>query len=84
AAIRQITDLEFVNAGGTGSIEATAADLSVTDIAAGSGFFGGHLFDTYSHFKPAPAMAFGLSVVRIPTRSMVTCLGGGWIASGSP
>ncbi|PXW30260.1 UNVERIFIED_CONTAM: D-serine deaminase-like pyridoxal phosphate-dependent protein [Williamsia faeni] len=84
AALGQIADLEFVNAGGTGSIEATAADASVTDIAAGSGFFGGHLFDCYAHFKPAPAMTFGLSVVRIPARGIVTCHGGGWIASGPP
>lgn len=83
-AVREIADLEFVNAGGTGSIEATAQDGSITDIAAGSGFFGGHLFDNYAHFKPAPALSFGLAVVRIPARGMVTCLGGGWIASGPP
>ncbi|KQR96158.1 alanine racemase [Williamsia sp. Leaf354] len=84
AAIGELCDLEFVNAGGTGSLEATAADPSVTDIAAGSGFFGGHLFDTYSHFRPAPALGFGLQVVRRPRQGMVTCHGGGWIASGPP
>ena len=57
---------------------------SVTDIAAGSGFFGGHLFDGYSHFQPAPAMCFGLDIVRRPSRDIVTALGGGWIASGPP
>lgn len=82
AAIANHAELEFVNAGGTGSLEATARDTSVTDIAAGSGFFGGHLFDNYAHFQPAPAMAFGLDVVRRPARHIVTCLGGGWIASG--
>lgn len=82
AAIRNHAELEFVNAGGTGSLEVTAHDASVTDIAAGSGFFGGHLFDNYAHFRPAPAMAFGLDVVRRPARNIVTCLGGGWIASG--
>ncbi len=84
AAIRSVADLEFVNGGGTGSLEATARDDSVTDIAAGSGFFGGHLFDGYAHFRPAPAMAFGLDVVRRPASGMVTCAGGGWIASGPP
>lgn len=84
AAIAKYADLEFVNAGGTGSLEVTATDSAVTDIAAGSGFFGGHLFDNYAHFTPAPAMAFGLDVVRRPTRDIVTCLGGGWIASGPP
>ncbi|MFT4088676.1 MAG: alanine racemase [Gordonia sp. (in: high G+C Gram-positive bacteria)] len=84
AAISEFADLEFVNAGGTGSIEVTAADSSVTDIAAGSGLFGGHLFDGYRHFEPAPALSFGLDVVRRPETGIVTCAGGGWIASGPP
>jgi D-serine deaminase-like pyridoxal phosphate-dependent protein len=84
AAVREIADLEFVNGGGTGSLESTAADESVTDIAAGSGLFGPHLFDQYVHFAPAPAAAFALSVVRKPTPQMATILGGGWIASGPP
>ena len=81
-AVRDVADLEFVNGGGTGSLESTAADASVTEVAAGSGLFGGHLFDTYSRFRPAPAAAFALSVVRKPTPQMATLLGGGWIASG--
>jgi len=84
AAVRQVADLEFVNGGGTGSLESTHADTSVTDIAAGSGFFGGHLFDSYSGFRPAPAAAFALSVVRKPTPHTAAMLGGGWIASGPP
>jgi D-serine deaminase-like pyridoxal phosphate-dependent protein len=84
AAVRQIADLEFVNGGGTGSLESTAADESVTEIAAGSGLFGPHLFDQYVHFSPAPAAAFALSVVRKPTPAMATLLGGGWVASGPP
>jgi D-serine deaminase-like pyridoxal phosphate-dependent protein len=84
AAVRQVADLEFVNGGGTGSLESTAADPSVTEIAAGSGLFGPHLFDQYVHFAPAPAAAFALSVVRKPTPQMATLLGGGWIASGPP
>jgi D-serine deaminase-like pyridoxal phosphate-dependent protein len=84
AAVRQVADLEFVNGGGTGSIESTSADTSVTDIAAGSGFFGGHLFDNYAGFQPAPAAAFALSVVRKPSAATAALLGGGWIASGPP
>ncbi len=84
AAVRQLADLEFVNGGGTGSLESTAEDESVTEIAAGSGLFGPHLFDQYVHFSPAPAAAFALSVVRKPTPEMATLLGGGWIASGPP
>ncbi|GAB3128026.1 alanine racemase [Glaciibacter psychrotolerans] len=84
AAVRLVADLEFVNGGGTGSLESTHSDASVTDIAAGSGYFGGHLFDNYSDFRPAPAAAFALSVVRKPTPESATLLGGGWIASGPP
>ena len=84
AAVRGIAELEFVNGGGTGSLESTSADPSVTEVAAGSGLFGGHLFDTYSRFTPAPAAAFALPVVRKPRPDMATLLGGGWIASGPP
>lgn len=87
AAVRRVADLEFVNGGGTGSIESTHADGSVTEVAAGSGLFGPHLFDGYEHFQPAPAASFALSVVRRPTGpdgDIVTVLGGGWIASGAP
>jgi D-serine deaminase-like pyridoxal phosphate-dependent protein len=82
--VREIADLEFVNGGGTGSIESTHADPSVTEVAAGSGLFGPHLFDGYTHFHPAPAAAFALDVVRRPTSDIATVLGGGWIASGPP
>ncbi|MDQ1582541.1 MAG: hypothetical protein QOF36_595 [Microbacteriaceae bacterium] len=84
AAVRELADLEFVNGGGTGSLEFTATDASVTEIAAGSGLFGGHLFDNYASFHPAPAAAFALPVVRKPTPATVTIQGGGWVASGPP
>lgn len=82
--VREVAQLEFVNGGGTGSIESTHADESVTEVAAGSGLFGPHLFDHYTHFHPAPAASFALSVVRVPDREWATVLGGGWIASGPP
>jgi D-serine deaminase-like pyridoxal phosphate-dependent protein len=82
ASVREIAELEFVNGGGTGSLESTHADPSVTEIAAGSGLFGPHLFDGYWQFTPAPAAAFALSVVRRPTPEIATLLGGGWVASG--
>ncbi|MET4638969.1 alanine racemase [Mycetocola sp. 2940] len=84
AAVREITALEFVNGGGTGSLESTSQDDSVTEIAAGSGILGGHLFDNYRTFRPAPAASFALSVVRKPAPSMAVILGGGWVASGPP
>ena len=82
ASVREIADLEFVNGGGTGSIESTTAEAAVTEVAAGSGLFGPHLFDNYAHFRPAPAAAFALSVVRKPQPEVAVLLGGGWIASG--
>ncbi len=84
AAVRKVAELEFVNGGGTGSLESTHDDPSVTEIAAGSGLFGPLLFDGYEHFHPAPAASFALSVVRRPTADIATVLGGGWIASGPP
>ncbi|WP_082492423.1 alanine racemase [Leifsonia sp. Root4] len=84
AAVRAIAPLEFVNGGGTGSLESTSSDASVTEIAAGSGAFGGHLFDNYGHFAPAPAAAFALPIVRKATEDTATMLGGGWVASGPP
>ena len=82
--VRGIADLEFVNGGGTGSLEYTAADNAVTELTAGSGFLAGTLFDDYQGFDPAPASAFAFDVVRKPTTDIATILGGGWIASGPP
>ena len=84
AGLRGLADLEFVNGGGTGSIEATRQDPAVTEITAGSGLFAGHLFDGYRSFSPAPAAAFAFDVVRRPAPDTATVLGGGWIASGPP
>lgn len=82
AAVRAIADLEFVNGGGSGSIESTGADASVTEIAAGSGLIGPTLFDGYSRFHPKPAALFALSVVRRPTKKIATLFAGGYVASG--
>jgi D-serine deaminase-like pyridoxal phosphate-dependent protein len=82
AALHDIAPLEFVNGGGTGSLELTASDQSVTEVTAGSGLLAGHLFDGYRAFDPAPAAAFALEVVRKPAPDVATVLGGGWIASG--
>ncbi|MGC5222866.1 alanine racemase [Micromonospora sp. DT81.3] len=82
--VRRIAPLEFVNGGGTGSLEYTAGDPAVTELTAGSGLLGGHLFDGYRAFDPAPAAAFALDVVRKPLPDVATVLGGGWIASGPP
>lgn len=82
AAVRLVAPLEFVNAGGTGSLERTIREPAVTEVAAGSGLYGPWLFDSYRHFQPRPAALFALPVVRRPNAVMATLLGGGYVASG--
>jgi D-serine deaminase-like pyridoxal phosphate-dependent protein len=79
----RLTELEFWNAGGSGSVEATAADPTVTEVAAGSGLLVPGLFDHYQSFTPRPAAFYGLPVTRRPSDTMVTVHGGGFIASGA-
>ena len=74
--------LEFVNGGGTGSIESTRSEAAITEIGAGSGIIGSGLFDHYKNFQPEPAEWFVVPVVRRPTADTVTVSGGGRIASG--
>jgi D-serine deaminase-like pyridoxal phosphate-dependent protein len=74
--------LEFVNGGGTGSLEGTAAESATTEIAAGSGLYGPTLFDAYRAFRPQPCALFALPVVRKPVATVATVLGGGYLASG--
>jgi D-serine deaminase-like pyridoxal phosphate-dependent protein len=74
--------LRFVNGGGTGSLELTAAEPAVTEVAAGSGLYGPTLFDAYRSFQPEPAALFALPVVRKPSPGIATVLGGGYLASG--
>ena len=81
-ALRPVVDLEFWNAGGSGSVESTVADSAVTEVAAGSGLLVPGLFDHYQSFSPRPAAFFGLRVSRRPSPSLATVHGGGLIASG--
>ncbi|TCO64626.1 amino acid deaminase/aldolase [Actinocrispum wychmicini] len=83
AAVRAVTPLEFVNGGGTGSLELTSSDPSVTEVAAGSGLLAPGLFDGYRNFQPRPAALFALPVVRRPAAGIATLFSGGYIASGT-
>jgi D-serine deaminase-like pyridoxal phosphate-dependent protein len=83
AAITALAPLEFVNGGGTGSLELTASDPSVTELAAGSGLVGPTLFDAYRRFRPEPALLFALPVVHRPARNVATLFAGGYVASGT-
>ena len=70
------------NGGGTGSLAAGAREASLTEVTAGSGFVDSHLFDGYRGLALEPAAFFALQVVRRPAPGLVTCHGGGYIASG--
>lgn len=109
AALRTVTDLEFVNAGGTGSLDRfgsrhpgvaddaspadgaadevaadeVSTDDALTEVAAGSGLYGPHLFDSYDRFTPRPALKIALPVVRRPGPKHVTVFSGGYVASGA-
>ncbi len=82
SAVSEVTELQFVNGGGTGSIELTTSEGAVTEIAAGSGFYAPVLFDNYRSFTLNPAAMFALPIVRKPAADVATALGGGYLASG--
>jgi D-serine deaminase-like pyridoxal phosphate-dependent protein len=82
-ALAELTTLEFWNGGGSGSVQDTAADPVVTEVAAGSGLLAPTLFDHYESFRPRPAAFFALPVTRRPTDRVVTVHGGGLVASGA-
>ena len=72
------------NGGGSGSLNWCATEDALTEVSAGSGFVDSHLFDYYRHLRLEPALCFALQVVRRPRAGMVTCHGGGYVASGEP
>ena len=82
-ALSEIVELEFWNAGGSGSVESTVEDPVVTEVAAGSGLLVPTLFDHYQSFEPRPAAFFALPVTRRPSSGIATVHGGGLVASGA-
>ncbi len=76
-------DLRFVNGGGTGSLLSTRTEAVVTEITVGSGFYSPALFDHYQDFRFLPAAGYAIEIVRLPAPHIYTCLGGGYMASGS-
>ncbi len=75
--------LDFVNAGGTGSMDSSRLEAGVTELTAGSGFYSPALFDQYAGFQYLPAAGYAVEVARKPHPQIVTCLGGGYTASGA-
>jgi len=76
-------DHPLFNGGGTGSLASSAREPALTELTAGSGFLDSHLFDGYRGLALTPAAYFALQVVRAPAPGIVTCHGGGFVASGS-
>jgi D-serine deaminase-like pyridoxal phosphate-dependent protein len=63
-ALSEVAQLDFVDGGGTGSIELSASEWAVTEVAAGSGFYAPVQFDRYRAFRPRPAAMFARPVTR--------------------
>jgi D-serine deaminase-like pyridoxal phosphate-dependent protein len=82
-AVREVAPVPIVNGGGTGSVHLTRREPVITEVTAGSGFFASTLFDRYSDFTLTPAAMFAMPVVRRPSGSVATLLGGGYHASGA-
>ena len=74
--------LDFVNGGGTGSIQTTRREKVITEVTVGSGFFNPHLFDHYKDFQFFPAAFYAVQIVRQMKQGIFTCHGGGYPASG--
>ena len=77
------TEFKVINGGGSGSIVSTGRDPQVTEITVGSGFYASGLFHHYREVHFQPSAFFAIQIVRIPAQGMITCLGGGYIASGA-
>ncbi|WP_374352194.1 alanine racemase [Chitinimonas sp.] len=76
-------ELRFVNGGGSGSIESTGQDRSVSEFGLGSALYTPTLFDQYRAFRHLPAAFFALEACRRSDASHLTCQGGGYIGSGA-
>jgi len=76
-------ELRFVNAGGSGSLTSSSQEPVVDEVTAGSAFYCPTLFSHYVDYAYLPAAGFVLDVVRQAADDIYTCLGGGYIASGS-
>jgi D-serine deaminase-like pyridoxal phosphate-dependent protein len=76
-------DLRLVNGGGSGSLVSSGNDPRLTEVTAGSAFYCSGLFHHFKEVRFRPSAFFAVQVVRVPASGMVTCLGGGYVASGA-
>ena len=81
-ALSEVAQLEFVNGGGTGSIELTAAEWAVTEVAAGSGSSPRSSSTTTAPSRCSPRRCSLCRSSGGPVPGVATALGGGYLASG--
>ena len=75
--------LRVVNGGGSGSLVSSGKDPDLTEVTAGSAFFCPAIFHHFKEVRFKPAAFFALQIVRKPASGIITCHGGGYMASGS-
>ncbi|WP_201595987.1 alanine racemase [Psychrobacter fulvigenes] len=81
---RQGYQLQLVNGGGSGSMDFTCSQPEVTEITVGSAYYKPAYFDYMGSMNDfQPAAGFVLPVTRQPEKGVITCHGGGFIASGA-
>jgi len=83
AHIKHYHDIQFVNGGGSGSMDKMSTARDITEITVGSAFFAPALFDHYKSLQLKPAVGFALRVTRKFNDQFIVCHGGGYIASGA-
>ncbi len=76
-------ELRLVNGGGSGSLMSSGNDPRLTEVTAGSAFYCSGLFHHFKEVHFRPSAFFAVQVVRVPAPGMVTCMGGGYVASGA-
>ena len=81
--VKHYHELQFINAGGTGSMALLKDARDITEITVGSAFFAPALFSQYKTLALQPAVGFALRVTRKFADGIVVCHGGGYIASGA-
>jgi D-serine deaminase-like pyridoxal phosphate-dependent protein len=74
---------KVVNGGGSGDLTWAAHDPILTEVTAGSAFLGSHLLDSFRELHAEPAAFFAVQASRRPAAGILTCNGGGFVASGS-
>lgn len=81
--LQQHFSLQWVNAGGSGSMQLMRDTPTVTEITVGSAFYAPALFSHYNALTLTPAAGFALRVTRKFSEDTIICHGGGYIASGA-